>query len=67
MTFMAWRADINKGRLSELTIERYNKLKDLKDQVYNISSSSSNHPSAKKRKTELENIHHVTMDHKEYE
>ena len=65
--FMSLRKEINKGKPSQLTIERYNKLKHLKDQVYNISSSSSNHPSAKKRKTELENNHHVKMGHKEYE
>ena len=65
--FWVLRVYINKGNLSKLTIERYNELKVLKDQVYNISSSSSNHPSAKKRKTELENIHHVKMGPKEYE
>ena len=57
--FIVLRGYINKGYLSKLTMERYNKFKDLKDQVYNISSLSLNHPSAKKRKTELENIHHV--------
>ena len=65
--FMTLRGYINKGNPSMLTKEKYDKLKDLKDQVYNISSSSSNHPSAKKRKTELENIHHVKMGPKEYE
>ena len=36
--FMSLRKEFNKGKPSQLTIERYNKLKDLKDQVYNISS-----------------------------
>ena len=65
--FMVLRGYINNGLLRKLTVDRYNELKDLKDHVYDISSSRSNHPSAKKRKTELENIHHVKMGPKEYE
>ena len=58
---------INKGSYSKQTIDSYKKINDIKDYVYNISYLSSSHPSAKKRKTELENIYQVRMGPKEYE
>ena len=52
---------------STTTITNYNKIKNIKDHVYDISSANSDHPHAKKMKAELEHTYNVRMGTKEYE
>ena len=58
---------IIKGAPTPKTIERYNKLKERKDQFCNISSSKSNHPADKERKDKQEDSNGVIMGVKEDE
>ena len=64
--FLQVRKLIMKGSYTQATTDRYKVLKDCRDLVYDIYSLHAQHPFAKKRKKELEELLDIRMGPDEY-